>query len=266
MRVRKNIFWGLGFILAAVALVVKKLGYLQDVGIWSILFSVILAAIFVKGIIKMRWASIMFSAAFFIIINDELLHMEALTPWTVLGVAFLGTLGLGMIFPKGTGRHCRAFHKGHPKHIGNKITRNVDPSTENFTTENLTTEVENKWNESDDQLLCEDGETIQQDVVFGNYVKYVKSQQLSHVCTDCVFGQMSIYLTEASLKNHRACVSADVVFGTTNIYVPADWSVSIDVDNVFGDVAFHGKSHSNAEDKLLINGDVVFGSLQIYYV
>ena len=71
MKVRKNIFWGLAFILAAVALVVKKLGYLQGVGIWSILFSVILAVIFVKGIMKRHWVTILFSAAFFIIVNDE---------------------------------------------------------------------------------------------------------------------------------------------------------------------------------------------------
>ena len=261
MRVRKNIFWGLAFILAAVALVVKKLGYLQGVGVWSILFSVILAVVFVKGIIKKRWANILFSAAFFIIVNDELLRLESLTPWTVLGVALLGTIGLNMIFPRGTLWHHTWVHKGHPKHIANKITRNVESQSMTSTNEN-----ENGWNQSNELIDSENGETIQQDVVFGNYVKYVKSQQLSHVNTDCVFGEMSIYLTEAALKNHRANMSVDVVFGTTNVYVPAGWCVSNKIETVFGDVSFSGTCDFNGENKLLISGDVVFGSLRIYYV
>ena len=261
MRIRKNIFWGLAFILAAVALVVKKLGYLQGIGIWSILFSVILVAVFIKGLIKRRWATILFSAAFFIIVNDELLQLEALTPWTVLGVALLGTIGLGMIFPKGAVGHRHFSHKKCPKHIANKITQHVGSTSENFSTK-----TENNWNESDEVIVAEDGETIQQDVVFGSYVKYVNSQQLSHVNTDCVFGEMSIYLTEAALKNHRAHMSVDIVFGTTNIYVPAEWCVFTGIDNVFGDVRISGTGNPNSEDKLQINGDVVFGTLWIHYV
>lgn len=239
MKVRKNIFWGLAFILAAVALVVKKLGYLQGVGIWSILFSVILAVIFVKGIMKRHWVTILFSAAFFIIVNDELLHLESLTPWTVLGVALLGTIGLNMLFPKST----------------------IGPLRGHSLKEN-----ENEWNEADELMISEDGETIQQDVVFGNYVKYVKSQQLSHVNVDCVCGEISIYLTEAALKNHRASVSIDVVCGHANIYVPAGWSVSTNLDTVCGNASFLGNSEPNGDDKLLINGDVVLGDLRIYYV
>lgn len=261
MRVRKNIFWGLAFILAAVALVVKKLGYLQGVGVWSILFSVILAVIFVKGIMKRRWATILFSAAFFIIVNDELLRLESLTPWTVLGVAFLGTIGLNMIFPRGTLWHHRRRPKGLPKHIANKITRDVGSAVVTSSNGN-----EMEWNEADEAMVSEDGETIQQDVIFGEQVKYVKSQQLSHINADCIFGEISIYLTEAALKNHRAHMSSDAIFGTINVYVPASWSVDTNVDTIFGEVFFRGNGEHNGEDKLLISGDMIFGELWIYYV
>lgn len=237
MKIRKNIFWGLAFILAAIALVVKKLGYLQGVGIWSILFSAILAVIFVKGIIKRRWATILFSAAFFIIVNDELLRLESLTPWTVLGVALLGTIGLNMIFSKGVIGPIRVHSS-----------------------------KENEWNESDDLILSADGETVNYDVVCGNSVKYIKSQQLSHVNADCVCGEVSIYLTETALQNHRASMSIDVVCGHANVYVPAGWSVSTNMDTVCGNVAFLGTGEPSGEDILVINGDVVFGDLRIYYV
>lgn len=261
MRVRKNIFWGLAFILAAIALVVKKLGYLQGVGIWSILFSAILAVVFVKGIIKRRWANILFSAAFFIIVNDELLQLEALTPWTVLGVALLGTIGLGMIFPKGAVGHRNFSHQKHSKNMPPKITQNAVSSDDN-----LSTEVENIGDESNQQNVSEDGETIQHNVIFGNYVKYVKTHQLSRVNADCIFGDMSIYLTEAALKNHRACISIDIIFGNTDVYVPAEWCVNTNLETIFGDVRFLGTGDPNSVDQLQINGDVIFGTLQIHYV
>ena len=240
MKMRKNIFGGILFILAAVALVVNKLGYLQGMGFWNIVFSVVLIGICVKGIINQRWGKILFSAAFFIIVNDNILHMEKLTPWTVLGVALLGTIGLTMLFPAKK-RHVR-------KHL---ITEDVSGVN---------------WGEDDELMITEEGDTVQQDVIFGSSVKYIKSQELSKVNSDCVFGQVSVYLTEAMLKEQRAKVFMDVVFGNANIYVPACWAVSITTDQVFGNVSECGNCDPNGENKLLICGDVVFGQLVIHYV
>ena len=240
MKVKKNILWGIMFILAAVALIVNKLGYLQGMGFWNILFSVILIGICINGMIKRRWGSILFSAAFIIIINDSILHMENLTPWTVLGVALLGTIGLTILFP------------AKKRHVRNHLI-----------TEDMSGV---KWGESDEQMITEEGDVVQQDVIFGSSVKYIKSQELSKVNSDCVFGQASVYLTEAMLKEQRAKVFMDVVFGNANIYVPACWAVSITTDQVFGNVSECGNCDPNGENKLLICGDVVFGQLVIHYV
>ena len=240
MKVSKNIFWGIICMLAAVALVVNKLGYLQGMGFWSILFSIILAGICIRGILKKKWGQILFSAAFFIIINDQLLHLESLTPWTILGVALLGTISLNLLFPSKKNRQNKTLH------TSNKYTNDLEKNNE--------------------LMIAEDGEHIHQDVVFGNSMKYIKSQDLSKVTSDCVFGQISIYLTETKLKNHQAKILMDVVFGNAHIYVPADWVVLTNVDTVFGDVSFHGAGSTNGEDTLLINGDVVFGELNIHYV
>ena len=71
MKMRKNILWGVICLLAAVALVVKKLGYLQGMGFWSLLFSVFLLGTLINGIVTKSWGKILFSAAFFIIVNDQ---------------------------------------------------------------------------------------------------------------------------------------------------------------------------------------------------
>ena len=240
MRIRKNIIWGVLCILAAVALVVNQLGYLKGFSFWNILFSIILIASCIDGIMKKSWGKILFSIAFFSIVNDQLLHLEQLTPWLILGVALLCTIGLNMIFPL---KHKITYKKLWKESV-----------------------IVSDWNEMDEQMMTEDGEVVQQDVIFGNCVKYIKSQELSSINTDCVFGELSIYLTEATLKNGRAKICMDVVFGHVNIYVPSTWTVSTNGDNVFGRISSCGTCVANGENKLLICGDVVFGEVLIHYV
>ena len=240
MKIRKNIIWGVLCILAAVALVVNQLGYFKGFSFWNILFSVILIVGCIDGIIKKSWGKILFSIAFFIIVNDQFLHLEELTPWLILGVALLCTIGLNMIFPL---KHKITYKKLWKESI-----------------------IVSDWGEMDEQRITEDGEVVQQDVVFGNCVKYIKSQELSSVNTDCVFGEISIYLTEATLKNGRAKIYMDVVFGCVNIYVPSTWTVSTNGDNVFGRISSCGICVANGENKLQICGDVVFGEVLIHYV
>ena len=84
--------------------------------------------------------------------------------------------------------------------------------------------------------------------------------------SDCIFGEVSVYLTEAMLKDHRAKVFVDVIFGNANIYVPACWAVSTNTDQIFGNVSVCGTCDPNGENKLLISGDVIFGELVIHYV
>ena len=240
MKVRKNIIWGVLCILAAVALVVNQLGYFKELSFWNILFSVVFIASGIDGIIKKSWGKILFSIAFFIIVNDQLLHLEKLTPWLILGVALLCTIGLNMIFPL---KHKITYKKLWKESV-----------------------IVSDWSEMDEQRMTEDGEVVQQDVIFGNCVKYIKSQELSSVNTDCVFGEISIYLTEATLKNGRAKIYMDVVFGHVNIYVPSTWTVSTNGDNVFGRISSCGICVANGENKLQICGDVVFGEVLIHYV
>ena len=98
-RKTRNIFWGILFLLGALALLLGKLGYLNGMGFWSVFISVILAGFLINGILRRSFGGILFSLAMLIIINDELLHMEAIAPWPVLGAALLGTIGLHFLFP-----------------------------------------------------------------------------------------------------------------------------------------------------------------------
>lgn len=53
-----------------------------------------------NGIRNVNFWEILFSIAFICIIYDDWLGITALTPWTVLGAALLGSIGLSLIFKK----------------------------------------------------------------------------------------------------------------------------------------------------------------------
>ena len=61
MKQGRKIFWGLMFILGALALLVVKLGYLEGIGFWSILFTIALIGILVDGIMDRGFGRILFT-------------------------------------------------------------------------------------------------------------------------------------------------------------------------------------------------------------
>ena len=94
---KEKTFWGILFIAAAIFLIVNRLGLIPDINIWKIIFTVLVGALLIKSIVKRDITGILFSIAFVCIIFDRELGIEALTPWTVLAAAALGSIGFSML-------------------------------------------------------------------------------------------------------------------------------------------------------------------------
>ncbi len=104
----KNVFWGIFFIAMAVIVVASKIGILPDVGVFSILASAVLVWVVVDGIRHRNFYEAIFAAAFLLIIYDEPLGIEGLTPWTVLVAALLLSIGFSLLF--GTKKKRKAMY------------------------------------------------------------------------------------------------------------------------------------------------------------
>ncbi|MCI9143720.1 MAG: hypothetical protein HFH87_14095 [Lachnospiraceae bacterium] len=238
MRGKNSIFWGIILILGAVVLLVNKMGYLEGISLGTILLNIGLAAILIKGLFRRSFGTILFSLAFLVIVNDELLHLEAITPWPVLGAALLGTIGLDLLFPGF--KYGRKF----PPRIGNRSHWRSGGTVD--------------CNESN-------GGVVSFDNVFGSAVKYV-SGVVSFVGIDNVFGSMEVYFTDATLLSNNASVTVDLVFGEVTLYVPASWKVERKTENIFASTDESGRAVRDGENVLYVGGSVVFGHLEIVYV
>ena len=75
---KERIFWGLFFIVAAIFLLVSRLGFLGDIGLWSLLLTVFFVACLVKSIAHKSVSGVLFAVAFLCIVYAKPLGIEAI--------------------------------------------------------------------------------------------------------------------------------------------------------------------------------------------
>ena len=232
MKASKKVFWGVLFLLAAVAVIAGGMGLLEGFSFWTVLFSVGLIGFLVEGIFHRNCWSILFSLAFLAILYDEQLGIQAVTPWPVLGAALLGSIGLSILFPNA---------KWKKTATSSSFCQDVNGSPL-------------------------DGELVRYEVSFGEAVKYITSRELADAHLECSFGSLSVYFDNATLKNGEAQVHAECSFGSMVLYVPSDWKVVINVSNSFAGVTEKGHCNPNGTDTLYIHGEASFGGIEIRYI
>lgn len=233
MKRGKEIFWGLLLILGAVFIIVNKMGYFQNIGVFTVIFTVFLAGILIENVLQRSFGGILFSLAFLGILYDKQLGIESLTPMPILLVALLGTIGLNMIFKKE--RHIK-IERGH-------------------------------WEDAKEIVDVEEEEQIQCAVSFSSTTKYINSPHFRHAYLKSAFGSLSAYFDNAVIEGEKAVAEVDISFGNMELYIPRDWKVILDVDTSFGGVEEKGRYNSAEEgNTLLICGRVSFGELEIHYI
>jgi len=240
MKQGRKIFWGLMFVLGGVALIVSKMGFLEGFNFWSIVFTIALLGILVDGLFHRSWGVALFSLAFLVIVNDELLGLESITPWPVLGAALLGTIGIRILFPGKWG-----------------ISRNHKWDNKEWSFQ-MGTDGE------DGQVLS--GEYISVDNNFGESVKYLGGNEISQVRLENAFGCLRVYFDNVVLKDGKASVYVDSAFGSVILYIPSDWRVLTKLEVSFGDATEHGRSNALSENTIELFGEVSFGDLKIKYI
>lgn len=229
-----KIFWGIFFILAAVYVIVSKFGILPDVGVFSILITVFLLWMFVEGIRRVNFYEILFSIALICIVYDEPLGITELTPWTVLGAALLGSIGLSMIF--------QGRRKAKVEWNGGNGGAGVS-SSEQCTGE---------------QIRCENN--------FGSAIRYINSDNFRNAQLENNFGSLSVYFDNAIVQEGSAFVNVENNFGETNLYIPKEWKIQNNLERSFGSINEHGNSVGTSNTLLYINGSANFGVINVHYI
>lgn len=192
-------FLGTIFIILAIALILDKLGLLaftkgffQGIGWFKMLLAVLFAGSVVDSIISRNFEEILFPIAFLCIIFRKQLHLEAITPWPVLGAALLGTIGISLFDTKKDS----ALVKYQSMNKGDRM------SSETI-----------------------GGNEISYSIFLGNGVKYVTSTQLKKAKFGCKFGDMSVFFDKAQVEGSSVDVNVNLTAADLTLYIPKNWVV-----------------------------------------
>ncbi len=239
---KKNYFWGVFLVLAGAYLVVSQMGYLPKVSAFTLIFTIVCLAALISSIPHLSFGGILFPIAFIGIMYDEQLGITAITPWTVLLAALLGTIGLHLLFGRFRKKHCFGHTKMHMyggKHTGN-------------------------WDRADSGNL--EGEQVYIRVSFGSVIRYITSEDLKIVNISASFGAAKIYLDNAQILSGNATVNIDSSFAGVELYVPHNWQVINHMTSSFGAVDEKNKHTGELTATLTLEGNNSFGGITIIYV
>ncbi len=224
-------YWGIFFLVIAIALIINKLGFLKGFSVWNVTMTVVLIAILLHNIFRRNIGGILFPVAFLIILHDDFLGLEAITPWPVLGAAILATVGLNMLFPK------KDFAGGPVVH-GN---------------------MQGVQDEKRDNNM------VYYQNHLGTSVKYLKGQ-ISQVYIKSELGCFDLYLNEAELINFSGNIHVNASMGEVKLYVPATWNVVTNIRNTLASIEKVGMENPLGVTNLYIDGEVSLGSLKIIFI
>ena len=237
---KKRYFWGAFLLFAAVFIVISQMGYLPDVGVFSLLGTVGCIAIIIYSIPSGSFGGILFPLAVIGILYDDQLGITAITPWTILLTALLGTIGLNLIFSPLKSKY----------RFGKKYKENLERRQEFGDESGESVNGENVWLKSN----------------FGSLIRYVTSEDLRYVSLDSSFSGVKIYLDNARVPAGNVTFDINSSFSGVELYVPKNWEINNHIHSAFGAVDQKNKSNEEKNVTLTLEGENTFGGITIFYV
>lgn len=232
---KKDIFWGLILVLAAIMIIVDRLGFFPQISAFKIVVTIILIAVMLKSITRVRFAGILFPIALLCILYAKEWNITALTPGPVLLTALLGSIGLSMIFKKNN-YWCKHSWSHHGE--------------ENFS------EVINE----------PDGNVVNCSASFGSSMKYINTDNLEKANIKCSFGAMKVYFDKAVISSGHADIYLDVSFSGVELYIPKTWKVIYDVNTTLGGIDEKNRNAGADLPVVTLKGNISLGGVEIIYI
>lgn len=97
MKNAKNWFWGVFLLLAAVVVVAWAVTGFAQLGFWTILAGVVLAAAFISSLVHLNLGGAVVALALLYVVFQKPLNLFYISPWVLILAAVLAGIGLSML-------------------------------------------------------------------------------------------------------------------------------------------------------------------------
>ena len=236
---KKNIFWGLAFIVLAAVIILKRFGIFAEIGLFDIVVTILLIPIFVLGLRKMEFPLIFFPLAIAGILFDKELGIEVLTPWPIIFAALFLSVGMSILFPKNKGLKKSEY-------------------------------IEAECRDVDDEEAAdgeEGDEVVNITASFTGNVKYIESKNLKRVNVNASFSGIELYFDNAEFDKNGAVINLNISFAGAKLYFPKNCIIIDKTDSLIGGVKEGGNRNGEKTGATVtIEGRLSFSGVEIIYV
>lgn len=240
MKNTSRIFWGLGFIAAAVFLVLSQMNLITaGISVWNVVIGVLCVAVLISGIANRSFGGIFFSLGLFWVTFAKVLGLPQVSFWMVMVIVVFLTIGFNMLFPHKHGK--RSGDRG--KHRGSS---------------DYTQYQKVKEEESDGYVECTN--------TFGELTKYVNAMDFKKGRFENSFGELKVYLDQAQVTGQSVNLEVRNSFGQLTLYIPKEWNVVQNVNVFLASVDEKSSATGTSEITCYMDGSVSFGEIEIIYV
>lgn len=233
----RNWFWGIFLILSAIFVIASQLGSFGQVGVLSVIASILLLALIIQSISRRNFFGIFISLAFLYMIYTEPFGFVYINPWLLIFSAILLSVGFEVLFRKSP--------KKYSKKISNK-------------------NIESQMYGSDG--IDDNNPNIK--VSFGHSSKRLHSDNLQSGQFIVSFGALEVFFDQAIINPEGAEIFVDCSFGAMELFIPRHWQVVEKINSTLGGVE-NSSRYARPEPGapvLTITGNVQLGSIEIHYI
>lgn len=243
----RNWFWGAFFIVGALLLGASQLNLINyHFSFWGVIATLILAGALIQSLAMLSIGGIVFSLAFLSILYAEPLGIQALAPWTVLGIAVLLTIGLSLIFFRPRHRYWekRLHHHGHPHgpHYHHQYNGGM----------------------VDEETVSDDKTVLNIESRMSNSIRYVRGNNLERVNVTAYMTGLKVYFDKADLVEN-AVIDINSRFSGVELYLPQAWQVINKTNVSLSGINENGVQQVDGK-VVYLTGDVVLSGVEVYYV
>ncbi len=232
MKTTWKIFWGFGFVLLAVVLILDALGVLAgitsplgEVSVIALIGGLLIFAYAISRLIKGKVGEIFVPLSFiFMIFEKNIAHLlgredeNIINNWLLFGCACLMQLGFSILFSG----------------VGRKRKRKGD-------------------------VFVEGSGSL------GSSVKYINCEGFKYEMVENDLGSYTIYFDNVEKYEGGGVLEIDNNLGHMSINVPSGWHIIMQIDNSLGGTS--APSENNPDGPVItIKGDNSLGSVSVKYV
>ena len=226
-----SIFIGAVLIFLAIYLIISRLGGGFKLPVFSLCWTAFLVYVMIRGFKKRVFSQIFIPAALLAWQYDDILHIEAITPWVVLLAAVMLSAGCDMIFKK-------------------RVPM-ISVNGKNGPYSNCSVDENGK-------LVIDNG--------MGETTRYLSGEELTEVKIDNGLGKCTVYFEGCTMRNGIVNVEVDNGLGAVQIFCPKEWSINLTQDNALGSVSISGDPSSDPQAPCFnVHVDNGLGSVNITF-